>query len=178
MSRKIIYTSTYFLLLLVTTSCSRNFCKASFYIIYQTQFQSSELDDDFVKTDLRFKYEIFSSLCIPDNIDKMLIVEYQNATEAWYSRGLIYTYDDSKTYYFKIMNGKAVAGKGSGGNTDLVNILRETKESFNEEKIKLSTNYGNIYDAPTVNILLYDSLQAGRFNSFNFPIVVWDRFHS
>src|SRR5215213_7830255 len=120
MVRKIIYAIPGFLLLLCfLLSCTRNFCtKETFYSIYQTRFHEKNLDDNFVKSDLEIKQKIFSTLCISNKIKKMLIVEYRNATQSFYSRGLLFTYDDSKTYYYRIKDGEVITGERSNGYVD------------------------------------------------------------
>jgi hypothetical protein len=176
MMRKIINAKSGFLIFIgFLLSCNRDSCKQeNFYSIYQTRFEVSKLNDEFVKNDLEIKRKIFSTLCISNRLQKMLIIEWKSGTQSFYSRGLLFTYDDSKTYYFKMRDGEVIAGKGSDGNVDLDKILIQVKNDFSGEKIKMGKNHNDIFDAPIVNVLLYDSLMPGKFDSFNSPIVLWD----
>lgn len=160
-----------FLILLgILLSCNRKVCENdNFYSTYQTRFQNTQIAEGFVKSDLELKQEIFSTLCISNKIKKLLIVECQNATESFYSRGLLYSYDDSKTYYYRRRDGKVIAGKGNNGYSDLNNILLKVRKDFSSEKAKLDKNYDDISDAPIVDVTLYDSLGFKKFDSFSFP---------
>ena len=160
-------------------SCNRNYCKTeSFFSIYQTRFEANKLGDDFVKNDLELKQKIFSTLCISRVIKKILIVEYGSATQSFFSRGLLFTYDDSKTYNYRIKDGKVIASKGSNDYFDLNKILLTVKKDFSSAKTKMDMSYDDFADAPIVNVLLYDSLMPQKFDRFSFPIVVWDSLHS
>lgn len=174
--KRIFYAKYVFLIAIGTSlSCNRNFCKGeNFYSVYQTRFDGNEFNNDFVKHDLDIKQKIFTEACLPSNLKKMLIVEYRGGTQSFYSKGLLFTYEDSKTYYFKILNGKVIAGKGYNGNVTLNKILLRLKKNFSQEKINLDKPYDDIFDASMVNVLLYDSLMPKKFESFSFPIVVWD----
>ena len=174
---KRIFSAKYVFLIVVgiSLSCNRKFCgNENFYSVYQTRFEGNGFNNDFVKHDLDIKQEIFSALCLSSKLKKVLIVEYRGGTQSYYSKGLLFTYDDSKTYYFKILNGKVIAGKGYNGNVALNKILLHLKKNFSEERINLDKSYDNIFDASMVNVLQYDSLRSEKFESFSFPIVVLD----
>jgi hypothetical protein len=174
MIRKITFSISSFLFLIVCSeSCSRNYCThETLYSIYQTRFKEQKSDGDFVKTDLEIKQKIFSALCISHDIKKMIIVEFANATQAFYSRGLLFTYDDSKTYYYNIKNGHVIAGKGNNGYNELARILSAVKNDYSNAEAKIKLNHVNYFDVPIVNVLLYDSSQYKKFSSFSFPIII------
>ena len=61
-------------------SCKNKLCEnENFFSTYQKRFEVNKWDSAFIKSDLWFKRNIFSILCIPDHIDKMLIVEIRSA---------------------------------------------------------------------------------------------------
>jgi hypothetical protein len=159
-------------------SCSRNVCKTeTFYSIYQARFHDKELSNNFVKGDLDSKKKVFSTLCISKKINKMLIVEDRNATQLFFSRGLLFTYDDSTIYYYQMKEGKIKGGIGNNGYSDLNKILVNVKKDFSAAKAKIGKKYEDIFDAPIVNVLLYDVLNPSKFDSFSFPIVVGDSLY-
>jgi hypothetical protein len=107
----------------------------------------------------------------------MLIVEDRNATQLFFSRGLLFTYDDSTIYYYQMKEGKIKAGMGNNGYNDLNKILVNVKKDFSAAKAKIGKKYEDIFDAPIVNVLLYEVLNPSKFDSFSFPIVVGDSLY-
>lgn len=176
MDRLNIYITSFFLFLFVfTLSCSRSTCvHQTFYSIYQNRFQEEKFDENFVRGDSAIKKKIFSLLCISHQIKKMLIVEYGDETHSFYSQGLLFTYDDCKTYYYRIKNDKIVAGEGKNNFHYLNKILLRAKNDFLSLKKKIDSNKRNVFDSPIINILLYDSSLNPKFDRFSFPIIIAD----
>jgi hypothetical protein len=176
MKRDICFVVPVFSIVLVTLlSCDRKLCaNDNFYSVYGKRFEASSFNSDFVNSDLELKRKIFSELCIPSNVKRMLLVEYRDAAQGFYSQGLLFTYEDAKTYYFKVKDRGVIAGKGSTNNSDLNKILFYMKENFANAKTILNKDYSKIHDAPIINVILYDSSKVIKFDSFNFPIVAAD----
>lgn len=155
-------------------SCQSGYCdQRNFYRIYKTRFEDKKMEADFVVVDLELKKKIFLNLCFSDSIKKALIVEYRESTQSYYSRGLLFCYDNLKLYYFKIADNKVRVGNGLGGNLDLNKILTKVKSHFLSEKERMRKNYDDVFDSPVVNIVLYDSSLPYKFDGFDFPIVRW-----
>ncbi|MCB9059866.1 MAG: hypothetical protein H6627_14970 [Calditrichae bacterium] len=176
MKKEIFYPFTFGLVLFMTlTSCNRNFCEGeTFYSVYRERFAEVKVSEDFVQNDSEIKKAIFSSLCLKSNIKKMLIVEWRNGLQSFFSRGLLFTYDDSSTYYFTTRKDKTITGKGVGKNEDLNEVLLQVKEDFFKQKIRMDKNYDDVFDASVMNVVLFDSYSKKRFESFSFPSFKWN----
>jgi hypothetical protein len=153
-------------------SCSRKECtNGSFYNVYKEKYLGKDTSKNVdIVSDLRIKTIVFSKLCIGNSRKKVLMVESRASSKSFFSNGLIFIYDDSSTYNYKLQNQEILCEKGKGKNIELNRILEKLKKNFQNVASKLQEKSEKIptFDGVIINTILFDNTSSDKIKEYSF----------